>query len=155
MPSLRILNISFDIELPYEPGQTITSSEAHELNKLRTERIGEQARTIIRQRRAAQQPDPSPEELSELARTFQFTLTDWAPPSDPQELEARKIARSIVEAQLARSGEKPTAEQFARLVSVTARTNAVRTEAARRTLETQRVAQAALLTDVEDTTDII
>ncbi len=148
MPSLRVLNISFDITLPYVAGHSLTASEAAALNKLRTSHVAERAKRAIARARKTHAQDPTADELSALALAFAFDDPAYVPPSDPLLHEIDRIARSLVREALTKRGETEAQigpQEFARLVAEVGSKDPVRAEANRRVLATQRVATAALL----------
>ena len=153
MPSLRVHNISFQCDLPYTEGYALTTAEAGALNRLRSNAVSELARKAIAKARGANAPDPTPEELEALAQAFAFVGPAFAPPLDPQAIEATRIAQALVREQLTRTGQAERdlpPGKFGQLVRDVALTPSVRTEANRRVLATQAVATSALLGDILD-----
>lgn len=153
MPTLRVLNVSFDLTLPYAPGEhTLTVGEAAVLNRARVQAIASLARKeITRVRNGLDEPNSS--FLTTLASSFTFPDEPYALPPDPQTNEAQRIAKSLVREALTKRGETEQGigrQEFERLVNEVASTPRVRDEANRRVLATQRVASATLSLDDGD-----
>lgn len=141
MPSIRVLNVSFDCPTPYIAGHQCTEAEAAELNRLRVARVSAAARKRIQQRGA------SAAELSEFAKDFVFT-SSYEVPADPQQLEATKIARGTLRESLTRRGETEQSigkERYEALLAELAGSSVVQAEASRRVRATQQIASQALL----------
>ena len=147
MPTLRVLNVSFDLDLPYAPGaHTLTLGEAAVLNRARVAAIGALTRKeVTRARNELREPDASA--LAALAASFTFPNEPYNLPPDPQSNEASRIAKSLVREALTKRGETEQGigrDEFERLCNEVASTPGVRDEANRRVLATQRVATATL-----------
>jgi len=136
MPSLRINAHSFECPLPYRAGHVCTSSEAAELNKLRTERVVAQARNAINQN-----PDVTSSTLALLAADFSFTRPPYELPPDPIQREARVIAKSIV-GKAHNRNDNP--KKFDSLVAEAAMSAEVQAEASRRITRQSEIAKQSL-----------
>lgn len=106
-----INGLSFEVNQPYEAGQTINEAEARALNQTRSENIGNNVRAKVKEMQDAGK------ELAEIAAyvtsvdaEYVFTLANVsaAQKLDPYEREARNIARELLKAHLAQSGRKLT-----------------------------------------------
>jgi hypothetical protein len=154
VPTLRVLNVSFDLTLPYAAGaHTLTVGEAAVLNRARTQAIAALARKAVSSARSELR-EPSADALAALAANFTFPNEPYVLPPDPQTNEAQRIAKSLVREALTKRGETEQGigrTEFERLCNEVAATPRVRDEANRRVLATQRVATATLsLTDDHD-----
>lgn len=102
---------NFDISQPYEEGHTITAIEARVLNQTRSENIGNNVRSKLKEAIEQGASDDALAALvAEVDASYAFTAagTRAAAKLDPYEREARKIARELLRAHLADSGRKLT-----------------------------------------------
>lgn len=154
MPSLRVLNISFDCPTPYEQGQILGTSEASELNRSRIKHVLQGARNRVARNKARGIATTSAE-LSELALAFTFAQ-GFEPPIDPAALEATKLARALAHEALTKRGETAQGigqQAYASLLASLVALPAVQAEANRRTRATQAIAQASIFEQPSSSTD--
>lgn len=117
--TISILDVDFDVSMPYEAGHQITEAEAKVLNQTRRENLGNNMRAKVKAYLEGAEGALTLEQLQEaFAKAdseYVFTLASAsaAVKYTPEEREARKIARDYVKQQLAaqdppvKIGEKP------------------------------------------------
>lgn len=110
MPKL-IHGVSFDISAPYAEGHTLNAAEAKVLNQTRSENIGNNLRTAVKE--AVDSGDPAKLDevraaLADYDAKYTFTMANVSASRklDPIEREARAIAKDWVKNKLAEKGEK-------------------------------------------------
>jgi hypothetical protein len=117
--TISILDMDFDVSMPYEAGHTLTEAEAKVLNQTRRENLGNNMRAKVKAHLDGAEGALTAEQLQELFAKndaeYVFTMANAsaAVKYTPEEKEARKIARDYIRQQLAaqvppvKIGEKP------------------------------------------------
>lgn len=106
-----INGLSFEINQPYEAGQTINEAEARALNQTRSENIGNNVRVKVKEMQdAGKDLGEIAAYVSEVDAAYVFNLATVAASRklDPVEREARNLARELLKNHLAQSGRKLT-----------------------------------------------
>lgn len=104
---------SFEITWPYAAGHTLTDAEAKALNQVRSENIGNNLRSAVKEaKEKAEKGDATAmaelrTAVAEYDREYTFALGGTpARKLDPVEREARNIANEYIKADLAKKGRK-------------------------------------------------
>jgi len=143
--TITILGIEFPFEPRYSEGHQLTPGEAHILNTALADRLRNNFSAKVK----AKQDDPSGliAEFTEYAASYEF-----APPANPTEVLAKKLATEAISAHLRSKGIDPKSrsdEWFeAQVMRVLDQKPYYREEAARR-IESTREAASELLEGVE------
>lgn len=106
-----INGLQFEISQPYQEGHTISAVEARVLNQTRSENIGNNVRTKIKEMQdAGEDPANMQAHVAEVDQDYEFTAAAArsAQKLDPYEREALKIARELLKNHLAQTGRKLT-----------------------------------------------
>lgn len=110
--TITIEGVDFVCTMPYDAGHTINEAEAKVLNQTRRENLGNNFRKQVKLFNEGGEGAPTDEELqaqfAELDSTYIFTLATAGASRklDPEEREARKIAREYIRQELDKVGRK-------------------------------------------------
>lgn len=110
--TISILDIEFNVSMPYDAGHTINEAEAKVLNQTRRENLGNNFRSLVKAHVEGEEGAKTLEELqAEFVKRdseYVFTLASAAASVKytPEEREARKIARDYIKQQLDANGQK-------------------------------------------------
>jgi len=105
-----IAGIAFVLSQPYAAGHIVTDAEAKALNQVRSENIGNNVREKVKELAAAGDEAAAHALVAEkdAEYVFNFSAVSAARKLDPEEAEARKIAKDLIKAHLAENGRKLT-----------------------------------------------
>lgn len=106
-----INGLSFEVEQPFIEGHVLTEAEARALNQTRSENVGNNVRTKVKEMQdAGKELAEIAAYVTEIDTAYVFTLASVSASRklDPVEREARNIARELLKAHLATSGRKLT-----------------------------------------------
>lgn len=108
MKTKVIHDVSFEISQPYSAGHTLTEAEAKALNQVRSENIGNNVRSKIKELLEAGNTDAAKALVAEKDAAYEFTLASVSASAklDPVEREARALAKEYIKAHLAATGRK-------------------------------------------------
>lgn len=111
--TISIYGFEFEIGSPYAEGHTLTALEANALNQVRAENIGNNVRAKVKAvKDMSEGPEQSEalakvrEEVEKIAANYQFSVRTVGAGSvlSPEEKEARKLARAVLNSKLAEAG---------------------------------------------------
>lgn len=99
---------AFTISEPYAEGYTINAAEAKALNQVRAENIGNNLRDKLKELLDAGNVVGAEELFAEKEAAYIFTMSSGISSRklDPEEAEARRMARDLIKAHLAEQGRK-------------------------------------------------
>lgn len=110
--TISILDVEFNVTMPYDAGHTINEAEAKVLNQTRRENLGNNFRTLVKAHvdgaEGALTLDDLKAEFAKRDSEYVFTLSNASTTvkRTPEETEARKIAREYIKGQLDAAGRK-------------------------------------------------
>lgn len=110
--TISILDIEFQVSMPYLAGHTINEAEAKVLNQTRRENLGNNMRSKVKAHVDGEEGALTLEELqaafAEADANYEFTLANVAASRKytPEEREARKVARDYIRQKLDEAGQK-------------------------------------------------
>ncbi len=105
-----IAGVAFNISQPYAEGHTITAAEAKALNQVRAENIGNNVREAVKKFIEEGNEAAAHELVAKRDAEYVFNMSSAsaARKFDPEETEARKIAKELIKEHLASTGRKLT-----------------------------------------------
>lgn len=107
---ISILDVEFEVSMPYAAGMTINEAEAKVLNQTRRENLGNNFRARVKDH--LEKGTPTLDELiaafALADKEYVFTLSNAGASVKltPEEREARKIAREYIKSELDKVGRK-------------------------------------------------
>lgn len=154
--TITIQGVEFEVAQPYAEGHTITEAEAKALNQVRAENIRNNTAKLVKDARGEAEEVPA-DALEELRRqiaeydaAYEFTLASVGggrKSSDPVEVEAQRMARAAITAQLKQAGRKVKdvdADKLAAAVAKLAESEAILKAAKAAVKQRNAVAENAL-----------
>lgn len=120
MSTFKQYNNEFSVSDPYQEGQPLDAKAAAVLNSSRAEHISHQLRSFVKSPEGLNIEEPAKHEFTaeeikamkgktkELDKNFEFGAGGGGRTGDPVAVEARRIARSAVDAKLEAAGKTKT-----------------------------------------------